>query len=301
MAAKSWLKVMVETDPVLVDAVGDFFAGFYGAAVENGAPGEAGERTVTAWFEEADSQESARKEILGALDACLAELEAAVGCPGSSTVHWEMIQEQDWLAGWKEHFTPFAIVDGLVITPGWEEYRPDPGEKVLTIDPGMAFGTGHHDTTAFTIELIREAVAEGGRTLLDVGTGTGIVAMAGLLFGADSAVGIDNDPEAVRVAKENAARNGLTEQLEITDTPVAGLEGEFDIVAANIIHDVLVAIAADLVKRVAPGGSLILSGILVGEQTAAVLGLFSALGLRPVGEYRGSEWAALRFINDDGR
>ncbi len=121
-----------------------------------------------------------------------------------------MIDEEDWGKNWKDHFKPFTIVPGLVIAPTWEEYQPAAGEAVITMDPGMAFGTGHHATTSLSLELIRRTLVEnGGQRLLDVGTGTGILGMAALLFGAKDVLGLDNDPEAVSAAEENVRRNSL--------------------------------------------------------------------------------------------
>ena len=292
---KNWLKVIVDANPALSDALGDFFMGAFSAAVESGAPDEPGWGTVSAWFEQADIAENEREQILSQVRVYLAELESTTGCSGG-VVRYEVVEDQDWMANWKESFAPFSIVDGLVIAPSWEEYQPQKGEQVITMDPGMAFGTGLHDTTSFTMEFIREAAGEGAKTLLDVGTGTGILGMAGVLFGVERALGIDNDPEAVRAAVANVKANGLDGKMAVEATPLESVEGEFDIVAANIVHDVLLSMSMDLVARVAPGGSLVLSGILAGRQTENIQRIFSCLGLQQVGERCGEEWVALRFV-----
>jgi ribosomal protein L11 methyltransferase len=294
---KNWLKIIVDANPALSDALGDFFMGVFSAAVESGAPDEPGWGTVSAWLDQADIAEDEREQILSKVREYLAELESTTGCSGG-VVRYEVVEDQDWMAAWKESFAPFSIVDGLVIAPSWEEYKPQEGEQVITMDPGMAFGTGLHDTTSFTMELIREAIGDGAKTLLDVGTGTGILGMAGLLFGAERALGIDNDPDAVSAAISNVKANGLAGKMEVEATPLEKLEGEFDIVAANIVHNVLLAMSSDLVARVAPGGSLVLSGILPGRQTENILGVFSCLGVKQVGERIGKEWVALRFVRE---
>ncbi|MCK9175636.1 MAG: 50S ribosomal protein L11 methyltransferase [Desulforhopalus sp.] len=294
---KNWLKIIVDANPALSDALGDFLMGAFSVAVESGAPDEPGWGTVSAWLEQADIAEDEREEILLKVRGYLAELESTTGCSGG-VVRYEVVEDQDWMANWKKSFAPFSIVDGLVISPSWEEYQPQEGEQVITMDPGMAFGTGLHDTTSFTMELIREAVGEGAKTLLDVGTGTGILGMAGLLFGAERVLGIDNDPEAVSAAISNVKANGLAGKMEVVATPLEKLEGEFDIVAANIVHNVLLAMSMDLVARLAPGGSLVLSGILGGMQTENIQRVFSCLGLRQVGERIGKEWVALRFVRE---
>ena len=126
----------------------------------------------------------------------------------SYTVQTDLVDEEDWATAWKKYYFPTKIGERLVICPSWESYAPAPGETVLTMDPGMAFGTGTHETTRLCIQLLEEAVTP-GMDLLDIGTGSGILAIAALLFGARAAVGVDIDEVAVRVARENAKANGV--------------------------------------------------------------------------------------------
>jgi ribosomal protein L11 methyltransferase len=164
------------------------------------------------------------------------------------------------------------------------------------MDPGMAFGTGHHATTSLTIEFIRETVAgTTGLRLLDVGTGTGILGMAALLFGAERILGIDNDPEAVRAAEQNVRRNLLQDRMGVSLAPLSSLENPYEVVVANIVHDVLVDMADDLARLTLEGGTLILSGILAGKQVDNIQTVFRDRGLRLLSQERRQEWAALRF------
>ncbi len=293
MEKKNWLKIVITADPQLAEPLSDFLVGIVGAGVEMGAEGEANYGTVTAWYNEEDPTAQERDELLARLRSHIAELEAALGIAGAE-ISWEMVADQDWGASWKKYFTPFEVISGLVIVPGWEHYSPQPGEQILTMDPGMAFGTGHHDTTGFSLEFLRKALEEkGGQSVLDVGTGTGILGMGALLFGAEKVMAIDNDPDAVAAAKENVAQNSMAAKMEVTATPLAEVEGVYHIVVANIIHDVLISLAEDLTARLAAGGSLILSGILKGAQAENIGNFFMERGYSLQEMQQGEEWAAL--------
>ena len=149
---------------------------------------------------------------------------------------------------------------------------------------------------ALSVHFIRQTLAESrGRRLLDVGTGTGILGMAALLSGAAEVVAIDNDPEAVSAAEQNVRHNGLQEKMQVSLTPLSALQEPFAIVVANIVHDVLIGMAGDLSRLTAGGGTLILSGILTGEQAANIIEVFTACGLHLTGRKAEQEWEALCF------
>jgi ribosomal protein L11 methyltransferase len=290
-----WLKITIKTDPLLVEPISDFLVGVIEAGVETGAPDELLYGTVNGYLQRANLNPDEIDGILVQVSSHLAELAKIFNVPQpilSST----MIDEEDWGKNWKVHFKPFAIVPGLVIAPTWEEYLPAAGEAVITMDPGMAFGTGHHATTSLSLHFIRERLAEkSGLRLLDVGTGTGILGMAAVLFGAGTVLGIDNDPEAVSAAKENVQRNSLQDRMQISLAPLSSLFEPYEIVVANIVHDVLIGMADDLARLTADGGTLILSGILAGEQVANIRAVFTAKGFQLSGQENRQEWAALRF------
>lgn len=172
-----------------------------------------------------------------------------------------------WRDAWKEHFRPFRLCEGLWVRPPWQAHEPRRGEKVLVLEPGRAFGTGLHETT----RLVAAAVAMLRRTLpatsvLDVGTGSGILALTALALGAKETLGIDTDADAIEVAKENAERNEMTDRATFAMTPVARVRGTFGLVVANIEADVLIALEKSLRARVAQGGRLVLSGILASRE-----------------------------------
>jgi ribosomal protein L11 methyltransferase len=180
----------------------------------------------------------------------------------------------DWETQWREHFKPMAF-GPLWVVPTWLE-PPAEARHVIRLDPGMAFGTGAHETTALCLERIAELSPVSA--VLDVGTGTGILAFGALLLGAERAVGTDNDPEALRVADENAALNGLADRLVLTDAEPDGIGEQFPLVVANILSEPLIAMAPKLASRVAPGGTLVLSGVL-GVQAEDVARAYEAAGL----------------------
>ena len=294
---KKWLKITIRADPVLVEPISDFLMGIIGAGVETGAIDEESYGTVNGYVEQADLNQVEIENILSKVSSYLVELASlfAVSEPDFSST---IIVEEDWGKSWKEHFKPFAIVPGLVISPIWEEYKPLPGELLIEMDPGMAFGTGHHATTSLSLGFIKEVLlfSDSSQRLLDVGTGTGILGMAAVLLGAGEVLGIDNDPDAVAAAKENVVRNRLHGSMQVTLAPLATLEGSFQIVVANIIHDVLVAMLADLTRLTADNGVLILSGILVGEQVENVATLFTEAGFFLRKKEVSGEWAALVLV-----
>jgi ribosomal protein L11 methyltransferase len=224
------------------------------------------------------------------------ELFALYGCVPEKPVV-TLLADQDWATSWQQYFKPFAIVPGLVIKPSWEAYQPESGQHVIEMDPGMAFGTGQHASTRMALALIKQSMQRTtARQALDVGTGTGILAMAAALFGAERVVAIDNDPDAVVVAQENIEKNNLTEKIKVSVTPVAHIQGEYQLVSANIVHDVLVEMAPVLAALTAPGGHLVLAGILSGEQEVNIVRVYGELGLQPLDRLYQEEWVALQFI-----
>ena len=212
----------------------------------------------------------------------------------SPTVAVEILEDQDWSETWKVHFKPFAIVPGLVIAPTWEQYEAASDEQVIVMDPGMAFGTGHHETTRLCLELLRESepISSGG-TMLDVGTGTGILAMAGLLFGARRAVCIDNDPEAVKTALANCLLNDLSSRMEVSGRDLKEIEATFDLVTANIVHDVLLELSDDLDRVAGDGGALLLSGLVDGQQGENITQCFGDKGFQLIEKRTDGQWCAL--------
>ncbi len=201
------------------------------------------------------------------------------------------IPDEDWKLSYRKHFKTEVISPRLVVRPPWEAVTPAPGQKVLTLDPGIAFGTGQHPTTRACLDAIDALAVEGtDRSFLDVGCGSGILSIAAALEGFRDVHGFDNDPDAVRNANENAEANGLGALFSDGDLSVPGVAAPADVVAANVLAPVLVRFAREVGALVNPGGRLILSGIL-DEQYDEVRAAYAALGFtelsnRLIGEWR---------------
>lgn len=201
-----------------------------------------------------------------------------------------LIPEQDWNESWKKGFTPLDVGDRFTILPPWEKRRE--GRINLIIDPGMAFGTGHHETTRSCLVLMekydKKAAKEG---FLDLGTGTGLLAMAASKLGYRHIAAIDTDPLAVDAARMNCALNQI-DGLEIQEGSIADLNETYDFIAANIISGVLIQLAPAVAAHLKPGGIAVLSGILRGQE-AEVLEAMIRTGLKLLEKYRDGKWVSL--------
>ena len=201
------------------------------------------------------------------------------------------INEDDWATSWKKYYYPTKISKRLVVCPSWETYSPDPGEVVLTMDPGMAFGTGTHDTTKLCLQMLEDSITP-ETVQLDIGTGSGILAVASLLLGAKSAVGVDIDEVAVRVAKENAAANGISDRATFHAGDLAEkVSGKFNLVTANIVADVIMRLIPDLDRFLTDDGLFLASGI-IDTREQEVLDALTAAGYRLVRREESGGWVA---------
>lgn len=298
--APAWLKITIRAESVLVEPISDFLMGLTESGVEIGVDDHDSRQTINMYLAQADIEDTDRENILTQVDSFLEDL-AKIFQVTVPTVTVSEFADEDWSNNWKKHFTPFAIVPGVVIAPTWEHYLASPGEIVIEMDPGMAFGTGHHATTSLSLALVEEVVkAGGGRRVLDVGTGTGILGMAAALFGAADVLAIDNDPEAVAAAAVNVQHNRLASAIEVSALPLQEVAGEFSLVVANIIHDTLLEVAETLSHLTEHGGALVLSGILQGQQTENIIRCFAGKGFRLVRCEQLSEWSALLLRKEEG-
>jgi len=205
------------------------------------------------------------------------------------------VEEESWQDSWKQHWKPTRVGKALVVCPSWEEYSPAPGETVLLLDPGMAFGTGTHESTRLCMEFA-EQVIKGGERVLDLGCGSGILAITALLLGAGSALGVDIDQVAVGICAENAALNTVENRATFRKGNLAGgINEQFDVVFANIIADVILELAPDIPRLLAPGGVFIASGILC-ERAGEIEAALESVGLRPKGKLEQGGWAAIMYM-----
>lgn len=222
-------------------------------------------------------------------------------CFGAPTL--TAVNAEDWSSSWKVHFKPLRVGKHLLIVPTWEEAAQLPGDLVLHIDPGMAFGTGGHETTRLCLELLEHTMERSDLTvapsLLDLGTGSGILAMAASLLGAGRILALDIDPDAVVVARENLALNELSDRVECGTAPLESLTERFDIILANILAEELVRLAPYLTDRLQPGGALILSGILAEKELLVRQG-FDSQPLKYSQTVCAGEWVAMLYRNEAG-
>ncbi len=209
-----------------------------------------------------------------------------------------IVNEDDWAEAWKVHFPVLRVGRRLVIRPTWRRHRRAPDDVVLALDPGMAFGTGLHPTTRLCLAAV-ESLADRGRIdrarVLDVGCGSGILAIAALKLGAARALGVDTDEIAVDATLANAARNRVARRLRARHGSLPSGDGPFDVVLANLIASLLVALAGDLRDELRGGGTLLASGIFV-DREAEVRAAFEAVGLEVVARSAEGEWIALEAV-----
>jgi len=206
--------------------------------------------------------------------------------------------EDDWAEAWKVHFKAVKVTDHIVIRPPWEQYEPGSGETVVVIYPGMAFGTGRHPTTLLCLQALEQVWEDreqsgspGTWQVLDVGTGTGILALAAARLGA-KVLAIDVDPEAVSSALENVRLNALEDLIWVETTPINALRQQFALILANLTAADLGHWAESLAGRTLPGGTLIISGFLT-QDLPTVAARFAQYGLTEAGQLNQEEWSAL--------
>lgn len=287
--SETWIEVRVVVPPEASDAISGFFfeRGSLGITEEEGADRARGPLVLLrAYFEAAPFR--ARAGFEGELRAAL----EAAGA-GRPRIWVDEVPYGDWAEGWKQYFKPRKLGRSVVVAPTWEEYTPEEGEELVRIDPGMAFGTGQHETTALCVRALEDALPRyPGARVLDVGTGSGILALAAVKLGASWAWGVDNDPEAVTAALENVAANAVRGKVRIDATPLAEVEGRYPIVVSNILAEALIAMARELSARVEPGGTLILSGILH-HLAPRVAEAYRAQGFPEPETRRDGEWVCL--------
>lgn len=247
-----------------------------------------GRVTLVGSFDSREEAEAAIEALAEAYPEGAARLEEVVG--------------DAWRDAWKEHFAPFALTPRITIVPPWVP-RPDAtpeGSFVLELEPGRAFGTGLHASTSMIAEILHaSAPALAGREILDVGTGSGILALVALLYGASRATAIDLDPDVIEVVRENAARNHLADRVEARQGTVEGVTRAYPWVLANIEARVLRPIAGELARVLAPRGTLVLSGVL-GSEHDEMVRLYTALPRRldhattlRRGDAAGDSWVAI--------
>jgi len=294
---RTWIKLTVTVPAAMADEAAGLLANVAESGVEydyTAADQKAAQEKLTVYLD--DNATAATKEA--DITRHLTELAGQYPNAGPMALSRETITEQDWNAAWKKFFKPFPITPTLVIKPTWEDYTPKSGEQVIEMDPGMAFGTGHHASTRLALQLLEgifQARQPSTPSLLDVGCGTAILAMAGALWGAGKVTATDNDPDAVFIAKQNIKSNNLGYRISVNATPLAEIADTYEVIVANITSDILTMLAPELARHLRPGGDLILAGILRGEQETAIRNLYQNQGLTEIASPYHEEWIAFHF------
>jgi ribosomal protein L11 methyltransferase len=218
---------------------------------------------------------------------------------GAGQIEISKVKREDWAESWKRHFHPMEIGKALLVKPSWSKKRPRKHQAVVILDPGLSFGTGQHPTTLFCLNEIVRCLKSGTKqTFLDIGTGSGILAIAATKLGYQSVHAFDFDPEAVRVARENARKNRVDTKLKLTRGDITKLPlkpaKQYDVVCANLISNLLMAEKRRIVNRLKPDGTLVLAGILAVE-FAEVERAFASLKLKLVASRVENEWCSGSF------
>ena len=277
-----WAEIQIDAAAEAVDAVG---AALYAAGCGGFEVRETAQPPAVAGFLPVDDRLEARLEQLGtALEGL-----PTFGVMGAGTeLTLRYVEEADWATAWKAYFKPIRIGKRLVVTPPWESPELGPHDLPIVVDPGMAFGTGSHPTTQLCLVALEEYV-QPGLAVADVGTGSGILAIAAAKLGASLVNANDNDPLAVTIARENAEINGVPIAVAETLPP-----GPYAVVVANILADVIIGMADQLALWAAPGGTLIASGIIDTRETD-VRQAVEAVGFTSKDTRHQGEWVALIF------
>lgn len=211
---------------------------------------------------------------------------------GEGIVEIGEVHQQDWENAWKKYYKPVKVSEKIVIKPTWEDYRAKLGEMIIELDPGMAFGTGTHETTNMCINALEKYV-DRNATVLDIGCGSGILSIAAAKLGADTVIGVDLDPAAVKVSKENVAQNGLIGFVEIRHGDLMEVITEkADIIVANIIADVIIQLSETVHRYIKPAGLFISSGIILSKKEEVKEKLESE-GFELLEEHVRGEWCCL--------
>jgi ribosomal protein L11 methyltransferase len=304
-AAGAWLELAVEADLEAVEAVSEIFGRVApgGTSVEPafdlldeglGARVDPTRPAIVRAYVPARDRAAADRAVAEAAEA-LGHLQA-FGLRPIGELRTRLVEEADWAEAWKAYFPVLRVGRRLVIRPTWRRHHREPDDLVLALDPGMAFGTGLHPTTRLCLAEI-EAVADRGRLagarVLDVGCGSGILAIAAVRLGAASAFGVDTDPIAIEATAANARRNRLVRRIAARDGSLPSGEAPFDVALANLIAGVLVPLAPALHDELRPDGILVASGIFV-DREADVRAAFEAARLVVDGRRAEGEWVALQ-------
>jgi ribosomal protein L11 methyltransferase len=279
------LQVSVRAHPSALDAIANFL-------IERGSPGVVlRRREVQGYF--AGDESTVR--LRGDLQRFLRGIKAIYPEVDEKHLRWRLIKDRNWNSAWQKFFKPQRIGRSFLVCPPWLTPPPSRGRHLITIEPGLAFGTGTHATTRCSMEFLESVAGSFGRgkfDALDVGTGSGILAIALIKAGAKKVWAIDNDPIALKVAQVNLLANDAARNVRLAGVGLNQIRRSFSVVVANLTAETILEIADELAKRVAPGGFLVLSGILH-RKVRGVMRYFTDRGFKVLRRKRENEWVTL--------
>lgn len=295
-------RISVNTTPEAEDAVAEMMGRVFNTPASIHTDIRTGRTTVSAFLQ---TSCNLPKERVAGLREAIAKLETFGFAVGPSKIRMQRIRHENWAESWKRHFKPLEVGDTLLVKPSWSKRRAKHGQAVVILDPGLSFGTGQHATTWFCLqELTRHRQAGQSQSLLDIGTGSGILAIAAAKLRYQPVKAFDFDRESVRVARANARRNRVTARLRIFPQDLTRLpllaKNKFDVICANLISTLLIEEHHRIVSRLKPGGLLLLAGIL-SREFGEVRRVFEGAGLAFVTSRRQREWTSGSFLLSRGK
>jgi ribosomal protein L11 methyltransferase len=289
-------KISVTTAPQAEEVVAELLGGAFSQPVASYTDAETRQTAVSVYVQRRPDWSPARQaELASGLNRiALSGLDI-----GPGRISLQRIRREDWAESWKLHFKPVVIGSALLLKPSWNRRRPRRGQAVVVLDPGLSFGTGRHPTTAFCLrQLVAGRRLGKAKSCLDVGTGSGILAIAAAKLGYAPVDAFDFDPQAVSVARANARRNGVSARIrfqrqDLTRLPRRSAR-KYSLVCANLVSSLLLAERGRILARLRPDGVLVVAGILKGE-FAEVQRAFAAAGLRLMASRAENEWRSGAF------
>ena len=297
MKARPLWKVSVTTPVEAEDAVAELLGRVFSEPASTYTDAETRQSVSTMFFEKrtdfSRTQRTALQDGLACIRGCGLDI-------GAGTISTRQVRREDWAESWKRHFKPMEISEALLIKPSWSGRRPKRHQAVVLLDPGLSFGTGQHPTTRFCLEQIVAFRTPGqGQGFLDIGTGSGLLAIAAAKVGYSPITAFDCDPEAIRVARGNGRQNGVLDQLALARRDLTRLplnsKGKYDLICANLIFDLLLAEKRRILSRLRPDGRLVLAGILQ-RQFPDVQKAYEQAGLIAVERRQETEWESGAFV-----
>ncbi len=283
-----WLEISVTSDNEGAEAVAEVLSryAYRGVVIEAGPAGwNAGPVVVRAYLPADDQLRANKRRIEEAL--CHLDRIRSVSVPS-----FRPVAEEDWVEAWKERLNVLRIGRHIVIRPSWRDYAPEPGDIVIQLDPGMAFGTGLHPTTQVCLVALEELMRPEA-AVLDLGTGSGILAIAAAKLGAGRVLAVDRDPVAVKTARGNIMANGVQGVVSVLEGSLEEVSGNYDLVVVNILAKVIVEMMQEgLATRLHPGGRLITAGIIA-DQASEVVAALERGGLTAIERQQREDWVRL--------